>query len=92
MVGPPPVRDRETSARAADLAAGMAQVCASRAVPFVDVTAGLSADPIWRRQEVAAGDSVRPSTRGYAQLATLVAPPTLQWLIELITLRNEIRL
>ncbi|MGA9693442.1 MAG: hypothetical protein WBR33_18770 [Pseudonocardiaceae bacterium] len=33
----------------------MAQVCTSRAVPFVDVTAGLGADPVWR-QEVAAGD------------------------------------
>lgn len=61
----------------------MAQVCTSRAVPFVDVTAGVSTDPIWR-QEVAAGDAFHPSTRGYGQLATHVAPPILQWLTELI--------
>ncbi len=89
VIGPPPVLDRETSERAADLAAGMEQVCTSRGVPFVDVTAKLGADPIWR-QEVAAGDAFHPSTRGYAQLATLIAPPILQWLTELLRGRRNV--
>jgi hypothetical protein len=29
-------------------------------------------------------DAFHPLTRGYARLATLVAPPTLQWLTELL--------
>ncbi|GAB3832266.1 hypothetical protein GCM10027610_024140 [Dactylosporangium cerinum] len=78
VVGPPPVLDRQASRRAADLAAAMAQACAARSVPFVDVTA-LSADPVWS-QQVAAGDAYHPSTAGYARLATLVGPVVLPWL------------
>ncbi|GGO21407.1 GDSL-type esterase/lipase family protein [Micromonospora parathelypteridis] len=81
VVGPPPVQDRQASRRAADLAAAMAQVCAARNVPFVDVTA-LSADLAWS-QEVAAGDAYHPSTAGYARLAALVEPVVLRWLADM---------
>jgi acyl-CoA thioesterase-1 len=69
VVGPPPVSDAGESARAADLSAGMAGLCAARAVPFVDTT-GLAGDPVWGA-EVGAGDAYLPSTRGYAPLAGL---------------------
>jgi acyl-CoA thioesterase I len=80
VVGPPPVSDAGESARAADLSAGMAELCAARAVPFVDTTA-LAADPVWVA-EVGAGDAHHPSTRGYARLAALVEPAFLEWLAE----------
>lgn len=80
VVGPPPVADPVESARAAELSAGMAEVCGVRAVPFVDTT-GLAADPVWV-QEVAAGDAYHPSTRGYARLAALVQPAFDRWLSE----------
>ncbi|MBQ1022157.1 hypothetical protein KBX71_30365 [Micromonospora sp. D93] len=70
--------DRQASKRAADLAAAMAQVCATRGVPFVDVTE-LSADPVWSR-EIAAGDAHHPFAAGYASLAALVEPVLLRWL------------
>jgi acyl-CoA thioesterase-1 len=81
VVGPPPVSEAE-SARAADLSAGMAGVCAGRAVPFVDTT-GLADDAVWAA-EVAAGDAYHPSTRGYARLAALVEPVVLRWLAALV--------
>jgi acyl-CoA thioesterase-1 len=81
VVGPPPVSEAE-SARAADLSAGMAGVCAGRAVPFVDTT-GLADDAVWAA-EVAAGDAYHPSTRGYARLAALVEPVFLRWLAALV--------
>jgi acyl-CoA thioesterase I len=80
VVGPPPVSDAGESARAADLSAGLAGVCAVRAVPFVSTT-GLAADPVWVA-EVAAGDAYHPSTRGYARLAALVEPVFRRWLAE----------
>ena len=78
VVGPPPVSEAGESARAVDLSAGMAGVCAGRAVPFVDTT-GLADDAVWVA-EVAAGDAYHPSTRGYACLAALVEPVLLRWL------------
>jgi acyl-CoA thioesterase I len=78
VVGPPPVVGTGESARAADLSAGMVQLCAGRSVPFVDTT-GLAEDPVWVA-EVAAGDAYHPSTRGYARLAALVEPVFLRWL------------
>jgi acyl-CoA thioesterase I len=80
VVGPPPVSDAGEIARAADLSAGLAGVCAVRAVPFVSTT-GLAADPVWVA-EVAAGDAYHPSTRGYARLAALVEPVFRRWLAE----------
>ena len=80
VVGPPPVSDAGESARAADLSAGMGEVCAARVVPFVDTT-GLALDPVWIA-EVAAGDAYHPSTRGYARLAALVQPVVERWLGE----------
>ena len=78
VVGPPPGSDAGESARAADLSAGMTQLCAGRSVPFVDTT-GLADDAVWVA-EVAAGDAYHPSTRGYARLAALVEPVFLRWL------------
>ncbi|SHN80724.1 Lysophospholipase L1 [Geodermatophilus obscurus] len=80
VVGPPPVSDAGESARAADLTAGMAALCAARGIPFVDTT-GLAADPVWI-EEVGAGDAYHPSTRGYGRLAALVEPVLLRWLAE----------
>jgi acyl-CoA thioesterase I len=82
VVGPPPVLDPGASARAADLAAGMALLCAERDVPFVDV-GRLAEDPVWM-EEVAAGDAFHPSTAGYARLADLVAPAVVDWLGRLV--------
>ncbi|MGY1844717.1 GDSL-type esterase/lipase family protein [Modestobacter sp. SYSU DS0875] len=82
VVGPPPVLDPSLSACAADLAAGMAEVCAQRAVPFIDVGV-LADDPVWAA-EVAAGDAFHPSTAGYGRLAGIVAPVVTDWLGELV--------
>lgn len=79
VVGPPPVSNPEESARAADLAIGMAEVCAARDVPFVDVTQPLATDRSWA-DEVDAGDACHPSTAGYQRLAAIVEPVFLQWL------------
>jgi lysophospholipase L1-like esterase len=79
VVGPPPVADIETTRRIGDLVTGMAEVCAAREVPFVNVTAALSCDEIWS-QEVAAGDAYHPSALGYERLAALIKNPMLLWL------------
>jgi acyl-CoA thioesterase-1 len=81
VVGPPPVLDAALSVRAADLAAGMAELCAHLHAPFVDV-GSLAEDPVWVA-EVAAGDAFHPSTAGYGQLAGIVAPVVTDWLGEL---------
>ncbi len=78
VVGPPPVADSGASARAADLADGMAEVCAAAGVPFVDLGA-LAADAVWTA-EVSAGDAAHPSTAGYRRLAALVEPTFTAWL------------
>ena len=80
VVGPPPVLDTALSARAADLAAGMAEVCAQREVPFIDV-GSLAEDPVWVA-EIAAGDAFHPSTAGYGRLAGILAPVVAGWLGE----------
>ena len=82
VVGPPPVDGARHSERAADLAAGMAGVCAGPGVPFVDVAAALAPDPVWRA-EVAAGDAFHPSTRGYARLAAAVELSLVRWVGQL---------
>jgi acyl-CoA thioesterase-1 len=81
VIGPPPVLDADLSAHAADLAAGMAEVCTQRHVPFVDV-GPLAEDPVWVA-EVAAGDAFHPSTAGYGRLAGIVTPVIVGWLGEL---------
>ena len=80
-VGPPPVLDAAASARAADLAGGMAAVCARRDVRFIDV-GSLAEDPVWVA-EVAVGDAFHPSTAGYGRLAGIVTPVVTGWLGEL---------
>ncbi|MGH3897542.1 MAG: GDSL-type esterase/lipase family protein [Pseudonocardiaceae bacterium] len=59
VAGPPPAADIETTRRIDDLVIGMAEVCAARVVPFIDVAAALSCDEIWS-QEVATGDTYHP--------------------------------
>ena len=87
VVGPSPVADIETTRRVDDLAIGMGEVCAARAVPFINVAAGLSGDEIWS-QEVASGDAYHPSARGYERLATLIKDPLLSWLIDRAKVRG----
>ena len=77
VIGPPPVLDAPARARAADLTAGMAGVCADRGVPFVDL-GGLQEDPVWA-VEIAAGDAFHPSTDGYVRLAALIEPAFVDW-------------
>lgn len=79
VVGPPPAADDGHHRRAADLAAGMAQVCRSHDVPFFDPGPALAHDPVWRG-EVVAGDGHHPSTAGYARLAAVLEPVLLRWL------------
>jgi acyl-CoA thioesterase I len=86
VVGPPPVADVETTRRIGDLATGMAEVCAAREVPFIDVAAALSHDGLWS-QEVAAADAYHPLARGYERLAALIKDPLLLW----INARTELR-
>jgi acyl-CoA thioesterase-1 len=81
VVGPTPVQDADLSARAAELAAGMAAVCADHEVPFVDA-GPLADDEVWAA-EVAAGDSFHPSAAGYERLAGLVTPVVDRWLGDL---------
>jgi len=80
-IGPPPVLDAALSARAADLAAGMAAVCAQRDVRFIDFGC-LADDPVWVA-EVAAGDAFHPSAAGYDRLAGIITPVVTGWLGEL---------
>jgi lysophospholipase L1-like esterase len=82
VVGPPPVLDIGASARAADLARGMAGVCTRSGAPFVDLGV-LATDAVWTA-EVAAGDASHPSTAGYRRLAAVVAPAFTAWLAGLV--------
>ncbi|MFJ9611472.1 GDSL-type esterase/lipase family protein [Kitasatospora sp. NPDC101176] len=73
VVGPPPVvmggaRQLE---RMLALVPLLAEVCAERAVPFVDVTRALAGNPAWVA-EATAGDGAHPGAGGYAALAELV--------------------
>ncbi|MEV6972008.1 GDSL-type esterase/lipase family protein [Kitasatospora sp. NPDC093806] len=73
VVGPPPVVVAGDGhlRRTAALAEGMAALCASRHVPFVDTTLRLADDPVWVR-EATAGDGAHPGADGYRRLADLV--------------------
>lgn len=83
VVGPPPVLDTTMSLHAADLTAGMAEVCTHLDVPFVDI-GSLAQDSAWIA-EVAAGDAFHPSTAGYGRLTQIIAPAVISWLGELTT-------
>ncbi|MFD3745631.1 GDSL-type esterase/lipase family protein [Nocardia sp. NPDC058633] len=73
VIGPPPVVDggEEHLERTADLADGMAQLCATHDVPFVATTRELAADPTWIR-EAGEGDGAHPGNGGYQRLADLI--------------------
>ncbi|MEV6217007.1 GDSL-type esterase/lipase family protein [Nocardia sp. NPDC051833] len=73
VVGPPPVIDAGEPhlRRVTELAEQMGALCHAREVPFIDVTATLAEDPIWRA-EVTAGDGAHPGSDGYRRLAELV--------------------
>lgn len=81
VVGPGPVLNAALSVRAADLAAGMAAVCAQRDVRFIHF-GSLAEDPAWVA-EVAAGDAFHPSTAGYDRLAGIDSPVVTGWVGEL---------
>ncbi|MFD8099861.1 GDSL-type esterase/lipase family protein [Nocardia fluminea] len=73
VIGPPPVIDggAEHLRRTAELADDMAELCGSRAVPFIATTRQLAEDPIWTREAVA-GDGAHPGSGGYQRLAELI--------------------
>lgn len=87
VVGPPPVSDADQCARGADLAAGMAAVCAARGLPFVDLTGPLGRDPVWAT-EVGAGDGYHPSTAGYARMAAAIQSTFDGWLTGMTTVAD----
>ncbi|MGY1715580.1 GDSL-type esterase/lipase family protein [Geodermatophilus sp. SYSU D01106] len=79
VTGPPPGADAGWTDRALALSAAMAEVAASRAVPFADLAAPLAGDPAWA-EAVRAGDGVHPDARGYRLLTDVVLPPLRAWL------------
>ncbi|SHH34121.1 GDSL-type esterase/lipase family protein [Geodermatophilus nigrescens] len=79
VTGPPPGADAGWTDRALALSAAMAEVAASRAVPFADLAGPLAGDPAWA-EAVRAGDGVHPDARGYRLLTDVVLPPLRAWL------------
>lgn len=73
VVGPPPVvgLGAQHLERLLRLAPAMAGLCASRGVPFIDVTEALARDPAWVAGAEAA-DGAHPGAGGYTRLAELV--------------------
>ncbi|MGW2395170.1 GDSL-type esterase/lipase family protein [Kitasatospora sp. NPDC001664] len=73
VVGPPPVAlyGDEHLGRLLDLADAQAEVCASRGVPFIPLTAALATDLAWNA-EALAGDGAHPGTGGYTRAAQVV--------------------
>lgn len=73
VVGPPPVIEAGEPhlRRVTTLAEQMSALCHARDVPFIDITAAVAEDPVWRA-EVLAGDGAHPGSGGYRRLADLV--------------------
>ncbi len=71
VVGPAPVDDAEQNRRMQDLSVAFAEICASRAVPFIGVIEALLGPDVWSEQ-VASGDGAHPAAAGYQALAELV--------------------
>jgi lysophospholipase L1-like esterase len=80
VVGPAPVEEEEDNERIAELSGAFGELCAERAVPYVEPLAELRGSPSWRG-EVAAGDGAHPGAAGYVELAEIVlAAGWLEWL------------
>ncbi len=79
VIGPPAALDPVQTARAVDLAGGMAQVADGSGVPFVDLATPLADSALWA-EAVRAGDGIHPDSRGYRMLTDLVRRPLLDWL------------
>ncbi len=71
VVGLPPTLDDGFNTRIEALAQAQADVCARRAVPYVDCYYPLVGHDQWR-SELAAGDGTHPGQAGYGLLAWLV--------------------
>lgn len=71
VVGPPPRGDLAARARTEALADAFGDVCARRAVPYVDCFGPLVAHEQWLA-DLAAGDGAHPGQAGYGLLAWLV--------------------
>jgi len=71
MIGPPPTGDRTRDPAVRDLSHLFADVCAARAVRYLDPAPTLAAAPDWF-EEIAAGDGAHPGASGYGLLAELI--------------------
>jgi acyl-CoA thioesterase-1 len=74
VVGPPALseaHDSARNARIAALSAGFAGICATLAVPYLEVAITLRTHPAWQ-EEVTRGDGAHPQEAGYELLAQLV--------------------
>lgn len=71
VVGPPPMPDREHTARIEDYSRRLARLCATLDVPYLETCGSLLARPEWLR-EAEASDGAHPGAAGYAALADLV--------------------
>lgn len=69
VVGPPPSGDAAVDERVAELAAGFADVCQRRSIPFVDCCAPLLTHEAWYAD---LADDGLPGQSGYGLLAWLV--------------------
>jgi lysophospholipase L1-like esterase len=67
MVGPLPVGDGEADARIAALSSAFATLCASLAIPHLEVFRLAANSEAWAR-EVAAGDGAHPNALGYTSI------------------------
>jgi len=72
MVGPPPPADAGLRDRARALNPLLGHAASTLGVPYIDVFAGLEAEPVWMT-EVAEWDGAHPGAGGYAALARIVA-------------------
>lgn len=74
MVGPLPVGDRDADARIAALSSAFATLCASLAIPHLEVFRLAANSDAWAR-EVATGDGAHPNALGY----TLIGEVFQRW-------------
>ncbi len=81
FIGPPPIDDAGTNARAAALDQRLAALCATLHIPHLPTLAALLEDPHWIA-EARAGDGAHPGANGYAAMAALIDawPPWRAWL------------
>jgi lysophospholipase L1-like esterase len=71
MVGPPPIQEEEQNQRIAHLSGQFALVCATLAIPYLEIFTPLRHVKEWQ-EEVASNDGAHPRTAGYSALAELI--------------------